>query len=121
MARRRAVRTSLALEPEVLERVKAVALDLGCRTPTGPHTGEGSVSELLRAIASGELVVRRALADAEGNLAALYQASVDALLRMREAGVAVTLPRRETIPSDLVERYDKVMAMGSDALIEREL
>lgn len=112
MTRRDVVRTSLTVERDVLERVKGIAQELGCRTPTGPHTGEGSIAEMVRRIASGDLeVYRRGSTSVEGDLGRFYHASIDALLRMREAGVAVTLPRRETIPADLVERYDKAMAM----------
>ena len=112
MARRDVVRTSLTVERDVLERVKGIARELGCRTPTGPYTGEGSVAEMVRRIASGDLVVYRpGGGGAVGELDSIYHASIDALLRMREAGVAIDLPPRERIPADLVARYDKAMGM----------
>lgn len=112
MARREMVRTGLTLERDILDTVKSIALELGCRVPTGPYTGDGSVAEMLRRIASGDLVVYRpGGGSAVGDLDSIYHASIDALLRMREAGVAIDLPPRERIPADFVARYDKAMAM----------
>lgn len=113
MARREMVRTSLAIEREVLERAKAMALELGCRVPTGRNVGEGSIAELLRRWVAGELMVERGtdvrvmIAELEG----VYYQVIESMLRMCEAGVGVELPARDTIPAELVERYDKVMAM----------
>ena len=39
------------------ETLKMLALKNDCKVDRGPHTGEGSVSKLLHAIASGKLKV----------------------------------------------------------------
>ena len=119
MAKGEVARTSLAIECDVLERAKDMALELGCRVPTGRNVGEGSIAELLRRWVAGELRVERG-GDARvlmDNLERVYGRVLESMLRLREAGVGVDLPTREKIPPELLERYDKVMAMGSDALI----
>lgn len=42
----------------VIERLEAIAKDLGYTTTAGPGTGKGNIAAMLTAIARGELIVK---------------------------------------------------------------
>lgn len=58
MATKSKIRTTIELNPGDKERLQDIAFLLGIIQPTGPDAGKvGSVSQLMQAIATGEIKV----------------------------------------------------------------
>jgi hypothetical protein len=53
------ISTTILVRPDLLERARAVALGLGMVTDRGKGAGQGSLSRLIEAIGTGEVVVRK--------------------------------------------------------------
>lgn len=59
MSKARTINTTFRVTDEEQRVLLGIARDLGCTAATGAHADEPSISALLRAIAAGEVYVRR--------------------------------------------------------------